>query len=57
MDTDGSVRQTQVLESSPSGVFDDAALQGVRSWQFEPAKYKGDSVRVWAKQKIRFDLS
>lgn len=57
VDIDGSVRQVQVLESSPSGVFDDAALQGVRSWQFEPAKYKGDSVRVWAKQKIRFDLS
>ena len=57
VDTDGSVKQVQVLESSPSGVFDDAALQGVRSWQFEPAKYKGDSVRVWAKQKIRFDLS
>lgn len=57
VDTDGSVKQIQVLESSPSGVFDDAALQGVRSWQFEPAKYKGDSVRVWAKQKIRFDLS
>lgn len=57
VDTDGSVKQVQVLESNPSGVFDDAALQGVRSWQFEPAKYKGDSVRVWAKQKIRFDLS
>lgn len=57
VDTDGSVKQVQVLESNPSGVFDDAALQGVRSWQFEPAKYKGDNVRVWAKQKIRFDLS
>ena len=57
VDTDGSVKQVQVLESNPSGVFDDAALQGVRSWQFEPAKYKGDAVRVWAKQKIRFDLS
>lgn len=53
----GSVDQVQVLESSPSGVFDAAALQGIRSWQFEPAKYKGDVVRVWAKQRIRFDLS
>ena len=54
---DGSVNQVQVLESSPSGIFDTAALQGIRSWHFEPAKYKGDTVRVWAKQKIRFDLS
>ncbi len=54
---DGSVNQVQVLESNPSGVFDSAALQGIRAWQFEPAKYKGDVVKVWAKQKIRFDLS
>ncbi len=53
----GSVDQAQVLESNPSGVFDAAALKGIRSWQFEPAKYQGDVVRVWAKQRIRFDLS
>ena len=57
VETDGSVNQVQVLESSPSGIFDAAALQGIRAWHFEPAKYKGDNVRVWAKQKIRFDLS
>lgn len=57
VETDGSVNQVQVLESSPSGIFDSAALQGIRAWHFEPAKYKGDIVRVWAKQKIRFDLS
>jgi len=57
VEMDGSVNQVQVLESSPSGVFDAVALQGIRAWQFEPAKYKGDTVRVWAKQKIRFDLS
>lgn len=57
VETDGSVNQVQVLESNPSGVFDAAALQGIRSWQFQPAKYKGDVVRVWAKQRIRFDLS
>lgn len=57
VETDGSINQVQVLESSPSGIFDAAALQGIRAWHFEPAKYKGDTVRVWAKQKIRFDLS
>ncbi|SFI28859.1 protein TonB [Nitrosomonas sp. Nm34] len=57
VETDGSVNQVQVLESNPSGIFDAAALQGIRSWQFEPAKYKGEVVKVWAKQKIRFDLS
>lgn len=57
VDVDGSVNRAQVLESNPAGVFDEAALQGMRSWQFEPAQYKGDRVKVWAKQKIRFDLS
>jgi protein TonB len=57
VETDGSVNQVQVLESSPSGIFDASALQGIRNWHFEPAKYKGETVRVWAKQKIRFDLS
>lgn len=57
VETDGSVNQVQVLESNPSGIFDAAALNGIRAWHFEPAKYKGDTVRVWAKQKIRFDLS
>lgn len=57
VETDGSVNQVQVLESNPSGIFDAAALQGIRAWHFEPAKYRGDTVRVWAKQKIRFDLS
>ncbi len=57
VDIDGSVDQAQILESNPIGIFDEAALQGMRTWQFEPAKYKGDRVKVWAKQKIRFDLS
>lgn len=57
VETDGSVNQVQVLESNPSGIFDAAALNGIRSWHFEPAKYKGNTVKVWAKQKIRFDLS
>jgi protein TonB len=57
VEKDGSVNQVQVLESNPSGIFDAAAMQGMRAWHFEPAKYKGDTVKVWAKQKIRFDLS
>lgn len=53
----GEIEKVQVLESSPSGIFDDAALQGVRSWRFEPAQYQGRNVKVWARQRVRFDLS
>jgi len=52
----GRVEQASIIESSPQGVFDNAALQGIRSWKFEPAKYQGRSVKTWVKQKIRFDL-
>ncbi|MBV6415583.1 MAG: hypothetical protein CMLOHMNK_00095 [Steroidobacteraceae bacterium] len=33
---DGHTRDLRVAESSPEGVFDDAALAAVRSWRFEP---------------------
>lgn len=54
---DGSVEVAKVLSSSPAGVFDRVALQGVRSWRFSPGKYKGRAVQVWVKQKIRFDFN
>ncbi len=54
---DGSVETATVIASNPAGVFDAVALRGVRSWRFAPAKYKGNPVKVWAKQKVRFDFN
>jgi len=51
---DGSVEIAKILESQPANIFDDAALNAVRSWRFSPAKYKMKPVKMWAKQKIRF---
>ena len=51
---DGSVELAKVLESKPTGVFDKAALNAVRAWRFSPAMYKAKPVKIWAKQKIRF---
>lgn len=53
---EGDIENIKILESEPAGIFDDAALEGVKSWKFKPASYKGEAVKVWAKQKIRFDL-
>jgi protein TonB len=52
----GAVERVKVIESQPAGVFDDTATAGVRTWKFEPASYKGEAVRVWATQRVRFDL-
>lgn len=53
----GDIEKIEVLESQPNGVFDQAAIQGVQKWRFEPATYQGRNVRVWAKQRVRFDLT
>ncbi len=53
---DGEVEKSKILESEPAGVFDDVVLEGVRGWKFKPGKYKGEAVKVWAKQKVRFDF-
>ncbi len=43
---DGTVVNAHVVESSPSGVFDAAALTAVRGWQFRPAVRKGKIVAM-----------
>ena len=53
----GEIEKVQVLEAEPSGIFEESAIQGVQNWRFEPAQYQGRSVKVWARQRIRFDLS
>jgi len=53
----GHVEKVKVLESKPAGVFDEVAVGAVKSWEFKPAEYQGQAVKVWAKQKIRFDLN
>lgn len=53
---EGNVEKVKVLESEPAGVFDDVAVAGVKEWKFKPAQYQGQAVKVWAKQKISFNL-
>ncbi|MEM1082146.1 MAG: energy transducer TonB [Pseudomonadota bacterium] len=53
----GEIEKVQVLEAEPAGIFEQAAEEGVRNWRFEPAQYQGRNVKVWAKQRIRFDLT
>ncbi|NOX75489.1 MAG: energy transducer TonB [Gammaproteobacteria bacterium] len=53
---DGKVEMVKVIEASPQGVFDDAALRSVSKWQFSPARYEGKAVETWANQTVRFEL-
>lgn len=52
----GVIERVKILESVPSGVFDQSALSFVKSWKFSPAMYQGSPVRVWVNQTVRFAL-
>ena len=54
---DGGVIKARVASASPPGVFDQAALDAVRRWRFEPALYQGQPVKVWAHQPLDFKRS
>lgn len=53
---DGTIQLAKVLESEPEGMFDNSVLAVIQDWTFTPARYKGESVAVWVKQKVRFNL-
>jgi protein TonB len=56
IDARGQVTDARVTSSSPPGVFDDAAIRGVRGWRFQAATYQGAPVAVRVEQTVRFDL-
>jgi protein TonB len=56
VDTEGAVEKVKLLEASPEGVFEQAAMEAVRQWRFEPATYKGQQVKVWVRQVLYFEL-
>lgn len=46
VDEDGMVRDLAVVEASPPGVFDAAALAAVASWRYRPMVAEGRAVSV-----------
>lgn len=56
-DARGSVANVKVVDSSPPGVFDKAALQAARDARCSPATFQGRAVPVnGVELKINFDL-
>ena len=52
---DGAIKMVKVIDSEPQGIFDQAVLNGIYDWRFSPARYKGEPVPVWVKQKVTFN--
>jgi protein TonB len=53
---DGRPQEVTVGESSGESALDNAAMDAVRTWRFEPAKHNGVPVRAWAVIPVEFKL-
>jgi periplasmic protein TonB len=57
IDRTGSVRDAEVLDAQPAGVFDDAVLRAVRRWRYRvPAGADDDTGCERAQVMLRFEL-
>ena len=56
VDERGRTENVEVIISAPQGIFDDAALDAVRSWRYEPAILDGEPV-VRHGIETRFDFT
>ena len=54
---DGTTRDLQVRNSAPKVIFDDAALESVSQWRFEPVVKNGAPVAQRAVLQVRFVLN
>ncbi len=52
----GNVIDVKVV-SSPNKLLEDAAVNTVRGWTYEPAKKQGVPVKVWIPISMAFQLS
>jgi periplasmic protein TonB len=57
VDTDGRPVEIEVEKSSRSRLLDQAAVQAVRQWVFNPGMKDGKQVQSWVLVPIKFSLS
>jgi TonB family protein len=56
VDVHGATRDIHVIEATPPGVFDQAAISAVRRWRYEPMLVNGSAVEVPVSTRMRFEL-
>ncbi|MBU1277348.1 MAG: energy transducer TonB [Proteobacteria bacterium] len=56
VDRHGEVRNLEVLEAKPPGVFEESVLKTVGRWRFAPGVKDGEAVETWVETTIRFKL-
>ena len=56
VDTNGAVTDIQVLSSVPGDTFNQAAMDAVKKWRFEPVVENGRPVGKRTAVRLSFDL-
>jgi len=56
VDTSGETRDIHVVEATPPGVFDQAAINAVKHWRYVPLLLNGAAVDVPVRTRMRFEL-
>jgi protein TonB len=56
VDERGRVIAASILQSVAEGIFDQAALDAVRKWTFEPAEQSGNNVKATITVPLEFTL-
>jgi len=56
VNTSGEPRDIHVVEATPPGVFDQAAINAVRRWRYAPLLVDGAVVEVPVRTRMRFEL-
>ena len=56
LDLDGSVGELTIVGAQPVGIFEQAALDAVRNWRYQPVMRAGQAVSQRARVRLRFAM-
>ena len=56
VNTDGSVGELSIVGAQPVGIFEQAALDAVRHWHYQPVMRDGQAVSQRARVRLRFAM-
>jgi TonB family protein len=54
--SDGAVSDVAVVGAQPAGIFEQAALDAVRRWRYQPVMQDGHAVSQRARVRLRFTV-
>jgi protein TonB len=56
IDKGGNVKNAIVIKGVPNTGLDEAAIEAIKKWKYEPALQRGQPVGVWVSQIVKFEL-